>query len=452
MFASGADLQSANPLITVHPLAKQVQRYVLLTTLVQYDSSLVIQPYLARSFEWSSDSTVLRFQLHRSVRWHDAVPTTARDAAWTIEAARHPATGYPRLTDFAALKQVAAPDDSTLVLTFASAQPGIPDVLTDLAILPAHLFDTVDLARMRSAGWNDQPVGNGPFRFVSHQSNRRWVFTRNPDFPPELGGPPSLDRVVIAVVDEPTTKLAALASGELDFAGIQPAHAEFVRRNPALEVLSYPLLFTYGIVFNTRAAPFNDPAVRRAIAWAVDRRGIVDGYIFGFGTVASGPVPPGIPGELPLPVPELAPDSARAALGGRQLSFELLTVGSGEAALEQMIQTQLARVGITMTIRQLELTAFLDRVNNRRPDFQAAVLGTAGDLGLGHIKTLADLAGVSIPGDVQEAQRIFADSTPVAFLYHARGVQGMNRRVRNVRMDLRGELATIGEWVAGTDE
>jgi hypothetical protein len=105
-----------------------------------------------------------------------------------------------------------------------------------------------------------------------------------------------------------------------------------------------------------------------------------------------------------------------------------------------------------MTIRQLELTAFLDRVNNRRPDFQAAVLGTAGDLGLGHIKTLADLAGVSIPADLQEAQRIFADSTPVAFLYHARGVQGMNRRVRNVRMDLRGELATIGEWVTGTDE
>ena len=452
MFASGADLQSANPLITVHPLARQVQRYVLLTTLVRYDSSLAVRPYLARSYQWSSDSTVLTFHLHRSVRWHDGAPTTARDAAWTIEAARNPATGYPRLTDLAVLERVEDRDDSTLVLTVISAQAGVPDVLTDLAILPAHLLDTVPLSQMRSAAWNDRPVGNGPFRFVSHQTNRRWVFSRNPEFPPELGGPPALDRLVIAVVDEPSTKLAALASGELDFAGIQPAHAEFVKRNSALAVLSYPLLFTYGIVFNTREAPFNDPAVRRAIAWGLDRKGIVDGYIFGFGTVAGGPVPPGIPGEVLLSPPGLAPDSARASLAGQSISFELLTVGSGEAALEQMIQTQLARVGITVTIRQLELTAFLDRVNTRRPDYQAAVLGTAGDLGLGHIRTLADLAGFRIPDDPGEAQRLFADSVPVAFLYHARGVQGMNRRVRNVRMDLRGELATIAEWMAGPDE
>jgi peptide/nickel transport system substrate-binding protein len=447
MFASGADLQSANPLITVHPLAKQVQRYVLLTTLVQYDSALVPRPYLARSFEWSADSTVLTFRFHRMLRWHDGKPTTSRDAAWTLSAARNPATGYPRLSDLADLVEIADPDDSTLVLTFRSAPGKIPDVLTDLAILPAHLLDTVDLTRIRSAAWNDRPVGNGPFRFVSHQTNRRWVFERNPEFPAEMGGPPSLERLVIAVVDEPTTKLAALASGELDFAGIQPAHAEFVRKNPSLEVLSYPLLFTYGIVFNTRVAPFNNPQARRAVNWSVDRQSIVDGYIYGFGTVASGPVPPGIPGGIETSGSGLFLDSAAAALGGQPMSFELLTVGSGEAALEQMIQAQLAKVGITVTIRQLELTAFLDRVNARRPDFQAAVLGTSGDLGLGHVTTLADLAGIKVPpADHRAAQRIFADSVPVAFLYHARGVQGMNRRVEQVRMDLRGELAGIGQW------
>jgi peptide/nickel transport system substrate-binding protein len=447
MFASGADLQSANPLITVHPLAKQVQRYVLLTTLVQYDSLLEIQPYLARSYEWSGDSTVLTFYLHRGVHWQDGTPTTARDAAWTLDAARNPATGYPRLNDLAGLASITDPDDSTLVLTFATPQPGVPDVLTDLAILPAHLLDTVDLVRMRSAGWNDHPVGNGPFRFVSHQTNRRWVFARNPDFPAELGGPPALDRLVIAVVDEPTTKLAALASGELDFAGIQPAHAEFVRRNPRLAVVSYPLLFTYGIVFNTRAAPFNDLRVRRAIELALDRQGIVDGYIFGFGTVATGSVPPGIPGSMEFPASGSSPDSARALLAGKPVSFELLTVGSGEAALEQMIQNQLARAGITVNIRQMELTAFLDRVNSRRPDFEAAVLGTAGDLGLGQVRTLADLAGVTIPSDPEQAQQVLADSAAIAFLYHARGVQGMNRRVQHVRMDLRGELATVSDWV-----
>ncbi len=56
MFASGADLQSINPLLTTHPLARQVQRYVLLTTLARYDSALAPQPYLARDWqlEWRS--------------------------------------------------------------------------------------------------------------------------------------------------------------------------------------------------------------------------------------------------------------------------------------------------------------------------------------------------------------------------------------------------------------
>jgi peptide/nickel transport system substrate-binding protein len=55
LFASGADLQSINPLLTQHPLARQVQRYVLLTTLARYDSGMVARPYLAREWSWSAD-------------------------------------------------------------------------------------------------------------------------------------------------------------------------------------------------------------------------------------------------------------------------------------------------------------------------------------------------------------------------------------------------------------
>src|SRR5207247_1195039 len=76
-----------------------------------------------------------------------------------------------------------------------------------------------------------------------------------------------------------------------------------------------------------------------------------------------------------------SPDSARRLLSGRRIGFELLTVGSGEAALEQMIQARLAAVGFEVTIRQLELSAFLDGVNARRHEFDAAVLGTPGDPG-----------------------------------------------------------------------
>jgi peptide/nickel transport system substrate-binding protein len=445
LFASGADLQSINPLLTQHPLARQVQRYVLLTTLARYDSALAPEPYLARAWTWSEDRRRLTFALQRVVRWHDGVPTTARDVIWTLSRARDPATGYPRLTELATLEAVSAPDDSTVVLRFLRPQQRFPDVLTDLAILPAHLLETVPPARLRQAAWNQRPVGNGPFRFVAHEPNRRWVFAADSSFPQALGGPPRLQRLIVVVVDEPTTKLAALTSGELDFAGIQPAHAAFVQRDPALEVRSFPLLLTYGIVLNTRRPPFDDLAARRSVSAAIDRREIVQGYLYGFGTPAIGPVPPGVPGYLPVHQTTTAAATVRGG-GGQAKRFELLTVGSGEAPLEQMVQARLAAAGFEVAIRQLELSAFLARVYGPERDFDAAVLGIAGDIGLGYLSSLAEVSGMTAPADPAAAQRFFADSMPVAFLYHAGGLQGANRRVKGVEMDLRGELPSVQRW------
>ena len=449
LYASGADLQSINPLFTVHPLARQVQRYVLLTTLVRYDSSMAVEPALARRWVWSDGGRRLTLRLFSGLRWHDGVPTTSGDAAWTLERARDPRTGYPRQNDLRTFRRIAATDDTTLTLEFAVPPGRMPDVLTDLAILPAHLLDSVPIDRLRNAAWNENPIGNGPFRFVAHQPNRRWVFERNPDFPAGLGGPPRLERLVIAVVDEPMTKLAALTSGELDFAALQPAYASFARRDPTLVVRDYPVLFTNGIVFNARRPPFDDPAARRRVSAALDRTALVEGFAYGFATPAEGPVPP----ELRVPSSESrvprGPAPVHSELGTRnsELSFELLTVGSGEAALEQMIQAQLSRQGIRVTLRQLELSAFLDRVYTAH-QFQAAVLGTPGDLGLGYLDPLARLSGLPVPSTTDPADLVdfFDDSLPVAFLYHARGVQGLNRRLEGVQLGLRGELATVSQW------
>ena len=446
VFATGADLQTVNPLVTIHPFAKQVERYVLLTTLVRYDAALNLQPYLARTWRWSPDRRSLVFVLASGVRWSDGRPTIARDVAWTLTVARDAATGYPRMDDLSAIAFVNDPNDSTVVVRFATPQTGLLDVFTDLAILPAHLLDTVPPERLRQAAWNEHPVSNGPFRFVLHETNRRWVFEANPEFPAVLGGPPWLKRLVVVVVDDPSTKLAALTAGEVDFAGIQPAHAAFVRKDPRLRLLDYPVLLPYGIVFNTRAAPFNDRRVRLAAALAVDRREIVDGYLYGFGTPAYGPLPPGVDAMAPPRTIPTDPDSAQRLLGGRRVAFDLLTVGSGEAPLEQMLQAQLGRAGFDVRIRQVELTAYLDRVYGARHDFDAAVIGIPGDLGLGYLQTLARISGVRPRSDPAVAARMFRDSVPVAFLYHARGVQGVSRRVQGVRMDLRGELPTVARW------
>src|SRR5258705_1813768 len=163
-------------------------------TLARYDSSLVARPYLARAWHWSDGGRTLTFELRTDVRWHDGRATTARDVVWTLDAARDPATGYPRHADLVSVTTVTAPSDSTVVLRFSHAAQqsaaSIPDVLTDLAIVPAHLLSDVPHARLREAAWNVKPIGNGPFRFVLHEPNRRWVFERNSGFPAALAGPP----------------------------------------------------------------------------------------------------------------------------------------------------------------------------------------------------------------------------------------------------------------------
>ena len=452
LFASGADLHSINPLLTDHPLARQVQRYVLLLTLARYDSALTPRPYLARSWRWSEGGRALTFHLRSDIRWHDGVPTTARDVVWTLNAARDPATGYPRMSQLQGLTAVTLVNDSTVTLQFAGPLPSaardIPDVLTDLAIAPAHLLNSVPHAQLRAAAWNSHPVGNGPFRFVLHEANRRWVFARNENFPAELGGPPLIEQLIVVVVDEPTIKLSALVAGELDFAGINPQHAAFVRRRNGLTVRDYPLIYPFGLVFNTRRPPFDDPRARLAAALAIDRQEIVDGYLFGYGAAASGPVPPDVPQYVPTPGVPVDPDSARrlvAALPKRP-AFELLTVGSGEAPLEQMLQARLNAVGFDVRIRQLENSAFQDRVTGDRHDFTAAVMGIPGDPGLGFLHRVGELTGVAVPADPQAAQRVLAEQRPVIWLYHARGVQGMNQRVQGVQMDVRGELPSITTW------
>jgi peptide/nickel transport system substrate-binding protein len=491
VFASGADLESANPLVTIHGLSRQVQRYVLFTTLARYDSALAPVPYLARGWEWSADRTKLTFRLQPGVRWHDGRPTTAADVAFTLLAARDFRTGYSRASDFSAVDTILAPDDSTVVLEFDAAQTLFPLVLCELPILPAHLLIGVSHTEMRRAPFNLNPVGNGPFRFVERTPGQRWVFARNDSFPAALGGPPSIERLVIAVVDEPTTKLAGLASGDLDFAGIAPTMAALADRDPTVRSMDYPILFTTGLVFNSQRPPFDDARVRRAVSLSVDRARIVQAALAGYGTPAAGAVPPESPLALPgAPLRDTVQADAlldeagwkrdpqgRRVKDGKRFDVMLMTVGSGDNTLEQLVQADLGARGINMGFQQMEMGAFLTKARGRPKDFDMLVTGIPGDISLSFLGAMfdgrqrggaldyADFHTPALDSLFDRARRASLDElsaawravqslldreSPVAWIYHSRGLQGVTRRIEGVHFDLRGELESVTRWRVAT--
>jgi peptide/nickel transport system substrate-binding protein len=491
VYASGADLESGNPLVTTHPLARQVQRYALFVTLARFDSTLTPVPYAARSWTWDAAHERLTMILVSDLRWHDGRPTTAHDAAFTLEAARDPATGFPRASALVALRRAEALDDTTLVLQFSAPQADLPAILCELPIAPRHLIGDVPRAELRGHPFGREPMGNGPFRFVGRAAGQRWIFERNDAFPQSLGGPPSLRRLVVAVVDEATTKFAGLVSGELDVAGISPAMASLVARDPSLKVVTYPLLFSTGIVFNTAKPPFDDVRVRRAIDLSLRRQRIIDVALAGYAVPAAGAVSPESPLALAV-IPAfdtLRADSlldaagwrrgadGRRARNGQRFAVELLTVGSGDNAIEQLIQADLAERGVRVEIRQLELATFLARARETPKRFDLLLTGIPGDLALAHLASMyesrfaggaLDYAGfhdarldtlfvrVQAAPDAAavrdawlEVQRRLAADVPAAWLYHSRGVQGVSGRLRGVTMDLRGEMVTLARWHVG---
>jgi peptide/nickel transport system substrate-binding protein len=205
---------------------------------------------------------------------------------------------------------------------------------------------------------------------------------------------------------------------------------------------------------------------------------MVAAYLYGFGEVAGGPVPPTHPLAARLPAVPFDRAVSRALLDslgwrtgadgvrrrdGVELAFTLTTVGSADNVLEQLIQADLAAVGGRVRIRQLELGAFLAAAQNPAREYDALVTGIPGDLGLGYLRALFDSRRREGPqqyaqyanpavdaaldaGDFAAVQRLVAAELPVTWLYHARGVQGTSRRLHGVRMDLRGELATVWQW------
>lgn len=486
-----AELQSLNPLVSTDQNANELINYLLFTPLVTYDSTFRVRPWLAGAWELSDSAVV--FDLRKDLRWHDGHPVTAEDVKFSFDRAVDPETASPLAAAYlrnVAAAEVLEPYRIRFRFTGPHAQPLEAFFWPPV---PKHLLEAVPPAEMARHEFNRRPVGSGPYRFVSWQVNEQLVFEAAAEFPEELGGRAGIGRVIYRIVPEPTTRLAELLRGDLQVDGpLSPQDAAEVERATELELFTFPWRqFTY-IGWNTRRELFREAAARRALALAIDRTGLLAGVLRGYGSLASGPIPPWHPYAPDLEPLPYAPDSARAILArlgwsdtdgdgvldrhGQPFRFRLLTSQRNPifSDLAQVIQAQLGRVGIELEPRLLEWQTVLGLHRARdfdavltnwvldnfridpRPLFhgsQVEVEGSANrssyanpradslmDLG---VRTTAEAPAKEI---WTELVRTLQRDQPLMFLFWNDELAGVRRELAGVRMDARGELATLPRW------
>jgi peptide/nickel transport system substrate-binding protein len=497
------ELRALNPLSSITDMNKALERYALYTPLLMLDSALVPRPWLAESWDTVAtgpDSLALTFRLRRDVFWQDGRQTTASDVAATFGYAADPRTAY---VDAAALALYApGPEvvDSFTVRFRLRRHPDFLEAFFLLPPLPAHVLGDTPPEEVARHPLGMQPVGNGPFRFL-RRSGQEWVFEANPDFPAALGGPPNLERVVYRTVPEQTSLITEILTQRVDLAvSIRPPQVPRLEASDDVRVVTFAVPNWIFLALNTRLHLFADRDVRRAIAMAIDRAALVDGIMGGHNVTGRSSVTPVHWAYDASRQVRFDPDSARLLLEragwidrdgdgvredarGRPFRFRL-KVWSGAGSyreLAEAVQAQLAVVGIAAQPDVVEFNTFLTQVQGRDTprgrvrDFDAAIgnwtdnLLRKDDSQLLHsrnrdsprqwtgfnsprIDMLLDTLAVTMDRDAarpfwSEYQQELLDESPLVFLFYARGINGVRRRLEGVPdNDPRGPLATVQQW------
>jgi len=346
--------------------------------LVRFAPDLTYEPQVAESWSWSDDGLEITFVLRQDVTFHSGRALTSADVVYS----------YERWTSEEALSQglfknvssVEALDDYTVLFTLIDAAPNA--LLAILAMNGGLLMDS-DVVESngdlrRTSG------GSGPFMFEEWRSGSEIVLVANPNYWDE--GKPHLAELVFKIVPDEVSAVAALRAGEIDwFQFTDPLVATQIDGVSGLTYSESPsLAYQYlAYNFNHPSIPFDDPNVRQAISFAIDREAAVDLAADGLADV-TGPIVPAQT-EFVLPFSEFPsyshnPQRAQELLteaGVTDLSLTL-TANSQNAAhvgIAPGIAEQVAAVGISVSIEMVETGVWIDRLTTFDYDL---ILGSSG--------------------------------------------------------------------------
>ena len=419
--AIGSDPGQLNPAITtnggVHTAAA-----LLYDGLVALDDSLRPTPALAERWEIEDAGARYRFHLRRGVHWHDGKLFTASDVKFTFEQVLLRYHARTRASLAPALSRVDVVDDSTVVFVFKRPYAPLLQQLdvSEAPILPAHLYAGRDPLRNPA---NIAPVGTGPYRFASYTPHSEIRYTANPDY---FRGTPRLGAVVLRVIPDRDTQVAALEAGEVDWLYSVPGPARArLAADPRIRVIHTALslggsncISTLG--FNLDRAWFRDVHVRKAIAHAVNRPQFVERVLFGQGRVADAPISSAIgfahANDLAIAdYDTLEADRLLVAAGWRRdgggvrTAHRVLGIAEGatfaigfkgmpdQMVYGDLLRAQLRAVGIDLRLEPLEQAVFAASVFTTR-DFDTAIAsycnGTDPEIGVRRMYVSSSIAPV----------------------------------------------------------
>ena len=354
---------------------------LLFDNLVQFDADAELRPGLAT--RWESDATgrVYTFHLRGNATFHDGRPIGAREVQASILRALHPdaraGRQWPLLPIAGArayaagqargVRGIAVPDDSTIVFTLEEALNIFPKFLAMpvAAVVPAST----------PAGFDQHPIGSGPWRFVRWSHDDLLVLARNERY---WGGAPPEDTLRIRIIPEPLTQAAEYESGALSVVEIPFTETRRWEQTNPDELQRRPAIRDLFIAINTRRGPLRDPRVRRALNHAVDVGTILRTAMADRGVRAAGAIPPGLLGYDSTRAP-YAWDTAAA----RRLLVEVGYPDGFEVQLWRNKRAEFARIAQVVQQDLALLGIRVEIVERDAPSVRATVRKGEADLYLG---------------------------------------------------------------------
>ncbi|HZA20351.1 MAG TPA: ABC transporter substrate-binding protein, partial [Actinomycetota bacterium] len=282
-----------------------------------------VEPALATEWEVSEDGLQYTFTLREGVTFHDGEPFNAEAVCFNFDrwynfkgVFQNPAASYYWQTVFGGFSDGKAPslyesceatDESTVVLNLTNPSSSI---LAGLSLTnftfasPAALeefeadkgeLDDEGIFRPTGTYATEHPTGTGAYRFVEWTRGDRLVFERNPDWWGDFEG--NIEELIFRPIEDPAARLQALQSGEIQgFDLVDPGDYPTIEDDENLQLLPRPAFNVGYVGFNQQIKPLDDIAVRQAIAHAIDRQEVVDGFYAGQGVVAKEFMPPEVEG------------------------------------------------------------------------------------------------------------------------------------------------------------